>query len=243
MRLPRRRNVILFLTAAAILAPLLTAARPDGAEELPLYRITAERLLAGDDIYLPSEHPAPFSYPPFFALPFVPLAWLPLSAARPLLYLLNIVVTGSQFAVLACVLGAAWSGRRRGGSALGAWQRHWGTGAVVVCGMLLLSPMSSKQHFCVLLLPITYCAAHCFFVRRTWLTVGALAVTFLFGTLTAKHLIGRDWGHRVLAAGSLTWITLALLVASALHLCRAQREVGADATGDQDRQEAAPTHA
>ena len=32
-----------------------------------------------------------------------------------------------------------------------------GEAGLIACGMVLLSPMSSKSHFCVLLLPIAFC--------------------------------------------------------------------------------------
>jgi hypothetical protein len=86
---------------------------------------------------------------------------------------------------------------------------------MVVCGMLLLSPMSSSQHFCALLAPITACATYWLYVRRDWGVATVLGLVFLFGTLAAHDLLVRfglkaNWP---LALGFKTWIAAALLLA------------------------------
>ncbi len=83
---------------------------------------------------------------------------------------------------------------------------------MVLCAMLLLSPVSSTQHFCMLLAPITACATHWLYVRRDPLIAVALLVVFLFGTLAARDLLGRYavWPQ---ALGAKTWCTMALLLA------------------------------
>ncbi|MFQ5503326.1 MAG: glycosyltransferase family 87 protein, partial [Planctomycetota bacterium] len=81
---------------AALLAALFTlialgvlAFLAKGTSELPVYTRAAERMALGQEIYRPAE-PKPFTYPPFLALPFVPLTLLPGSAHRPLWFLVNL---------------------------------------------------------------------------------------------------------------------------------------------------------
>lgn len=84
--------------------------------------------------------------------------------------------------------------------------------SAVLCLMLLLSPMTSKAHFVVLVLP-------CLLVARAavermvswprWLLV-PLAIT---GPLTSKGLIGKPLGDLTLAWGLPTWFVLLSLVA------------------------------
>lgn len=83
---------------------------------------------------------------------------------------------------------------------------------MVLCAMLLLSPVSSTQHFCVLLAPITACATHWLYVRRDPLITAVLLLVFLFGTLPSRDLLGpyTVWPQ---ALGCKTWCTLALLLA------------------------------
>lgn len=60
--------------------------------ELPLYHQAGERMLHGETIYRTTERA--FTYPPLFALPFVPFALLPAWAHRPLWYLINCAALG-----------------------------------------------------------------------------------------------------------------------------------------------------
>ena len=83
---------------------------------------------------------------------------------------------------------------------------------IVLCAMLLLSPMSGTQHFCMLLAPVAACATHWLYVRRDPLIAGLLLLVFLFGTLAARDLLGpyAVWPQ---ALGAKTWCTMALLLA------------------------------
>lgn len=92
----------------------------------------------------------------------------------------------------------------------------------VLCGMLLLSPMSSTQHFCALIVPIAFLIGH-------WRTAGwdpvaavALAIVFLFGTLGAQDLAGSFAADRLQAFGGSTWCAGACLLASGRALRRMQ---------------------
>jgi len=90
--------------------------------------------------------------------------------------------------------------------------RRLGEVSAVVCGMVLLSPMSSKAHFCVLLLPTTYMLLHLSTRGRDLIVAGCLLATFMLGSLTSKGMIGVPLGDAVLARGSVTWCALILLI-------------------------------
>ncbi len=84
--------------------------------------------------------------------------------------------------------------------------------AIIICGMLLLSPMSSKAHFFLLVLPAAIIARHYVWKNKDiWLTI-IFAAVFLYSTMTAKDLIGTKSGHAVLATGSVTWCTLLIML-------------------------------
>lgn len=93
--------------------------------------------------------------------------------------------------------------------------RRLGEVGLVACGMVLLSPMSSKSHFCVLLLPITFCTLDLLYRRFDTVLAVLLAIAFLAGTFATKGVWGKNIGNEILARGSVTWCALALLLASA----------------------------
>ena len=97
--------------------------------------------------------------------------------------------------------------------------QRFGQVGAVLCGMLLLSPMSSKSHFAVLIVPLSFCVMEFLRDPRRRVIGIHLGIVFVVGTLTSKGIIGKDLGNQVLALGSITWITLATLTAStyALH--------------------------
>ena len=86
--------------------------------------------------------------------------------------------------------------------------RRFCEGALLVCAMLLLSPMSSKAHFFLLLLPASVMVRYYMWEKRDWILSGIFITMFLYGTLTVKDLVGTHIGHAVLATGSVTWCTL-----------------------------------
>ena len=83
--------------------------------------------------------------------------------------------------------------------------------AAVVCLMLLLSPMSSKSHYVVTLLP-SLLIARAIVERRSrwlpWLLVPLIAC----GPLSTKGLIGRSLGDLTLVWGLPVWFALTSLV-------------------------------
>lgn len=97
-----------------------------------------------------------------------------------------------------------------------AAQRTLGLGevAAIACGMVLLSPQSSKAHFCIWIFPAAFLADRLLRGRRDvllWLSVGAAV---LLGPLGSKGLLGGDLGNKLLAYGNVTWCTVLLLIAT-----------------------------
>lgn len=86
--------------------------------------------------------------------------------------------------------------------------RRFCEGALVVSAMLLLSPMSSKAHFFLILLPASVMVQFYLWERKDRVLLVMFITMFLYGTLTVKDLVGTYAGHAVLATGSVTWCTL-----------------------------------
>ena len=83
--------------------------------------------------------------------------------------------------------------------------------SAIVCLMLLLSPMSSKAHYVVLLLPCLVVARAVVERRcdaRWW-----LPPLLIFGPLTSKGITGKPLGDLLLAWGFPTWFAIVLLAA------------------------------
>ncbi|GDY03764.1 polyprenol-phosphate-mannose-dependent alpha-(1-2)-phosphatidylinositol mannoside mannosyltransferase [Planctomycetota bacterium] len=85
----------------------------------------------------------------------------------------------------------------------------------MLCGMVLLSPMSSKAHFCVLMLPALFCVDRVLRCKRSdpWLVVTVAAAAIL-STFSSKDILGKELGNFLLGLGSVTWIALLLLLAT-----------------------------
>jgi len=86
--------------------------------------------------------------------------------------------------------------------------RRFCEGAILVCAMLLLSPMSSKAHFFLLLLPGCVMMRFWMWEKKDWILTSIFIIMFFYGTLTVKDLVGTTIGHAALATGSVTWCTL-----------------------------------
>jgi hypothetical protein len=82
----KRRAWIVFIWSVVFIAGFVAfALKP--YTELPLYLLAGERIQAGEPIYRDGERA--FAYPALFALPFVPMTWLPAPWQRPIWYLIN----------------------------------------------------------------------------------------------------------------------------------------------------------
>jgi len=135
----------------------------------------------------------------------------------------EVVMLLGQLAVLAAL---AWVTRR--GPDLGVTPaerafRRLGEAGAACAVMLLLSPMSGRQHFAVLLLPAAVCLADFLYRRRAPLVGGLLGMMLLLGTVADKDFVGRAVGNRLLAYGSLTGYALAALLGTAWVLADRRR--------------------
>ncbi|MCA8953277.1 MAG: DUF2029 domain-containing protein [Planctomycetes bacterium] len=130
----------------------------------------------------------------------------------------KVATLASEVAVLALLVLCA----RRGARAVAAnadrraTQRTVGFGEVAAfaCGMVLLSPQSSKAHFCIWLLPAAFLADRLTRGPRDrllWpLVIGALVL----GPLMTKGIVGSGVGNFMLARGNVAVSTLLLLLAT-----------------------------
>jgi len=87
-------------------------------------------------------------------------------------------------------------------------------GSLVLISMLMLSPMSSKSHFVVLMLP--YMLTGSYVIREPrfrWVGGTFLGLSFALITLTSRDLIGKTLSDLCLSAGCVVYGTLALLAA------------------------------
>lgn len=100
----------------------------------------------------------------------------------------------------------------------------WGA-SVVVISMLLLSPISSKSHFIVLLLPHMAIVAYLIKHREVWAgAVPLLIASFVLNTLTSRGLVGRELSTQMLTLGSITMGTLLLLAVVAVIVFQGRKE-------------------
>lgn len=130
----------------------------------------------------------------------------------------RIVTLAAQVLVLALVsLSVLFARRavRSAGAAAAVCQRLVGFGEVAAfaCGMLLLSPQSSKQHFCIWLFPVAFVVTYLVRTRRDWLAILLLATGFAAAMLS-KGVLGRELANLLLAWGNVTWATVLLLLAT-----------------------------
>jgi hypothetical protein len=98
--------------------------------------------------------------------------------------------------------------------------------SLVLTLMLLLSPMSSKPHFCTLLLP-AFCLARCAIAGRQLAPALFLAMAILCGFMSTRDVWGDAVSTYSLWCGSLTWSTLALFAGCAYCLIVPQRAAAA----------------
>lgn len=113
---------------------------------------------------------------------------------------------------------------RAAGDGMAAAQRTLGLGEVgaFACGMVLLSPQSSKSHFCVWLFPVAFVVNYLTRHRRDAIAIMLFAVALVLGMLS-KGMLGRSMANVVLAYGSVAWSTFFLLLATARCLQIAAR--------------------
>jgi hypothetical protein len=133
------------------------------------------------------------------------------------------LITGARLLVVGLIAAVLLRAPRSERPAADRAMRALGAAGLVACGMVLLSPMSSKSHFCVLLLPAAFCLADWLGRRRDPVVTACLAGAFVLGTLTTKGLFGGRLGNVLLAWGPLTWATVLLLAGTARALGSRER--------------------
>lgn len=102
----------------------------------------------------------------------------------------------------------------------------WGA-SVILISMLLLSPVSSKSHFVVLLLPHMAIVAYLIKNRDAWrAVVPPLAASFALNTLSSKLFVGKELSNELLSRGCITVGTLLLLATVAVIVLRSRRDAG-----------------
>ena len=99
----------------------------------------------------------------------------------------------------------------------------WG-GSIVVISMVLLSPVSSKSHFIVLLLPHMAIVAYLIKHREAWrAAVPLLCASFALNTLTSRLFMGRELSNQMLSSGCITLGTLLLLAVVAVIVLQSRK--------------------
>jgi hypothetical protein len=99
----------------------------------------------------------------------------------------------------------------------------WGA-SIILISMLLLSPVSSKSHFVVLLLPHMAIVAYLIRHREAWRAVAPLlGASFALNTLTSKLFMGRELSNQMLSSGCITLGTLLLLAVVALIVLQSRK--------------------
>lgn len=137
------------------------------------------------------------------------------------------VTIALQLGVLA-LIAVGVRAARRAVAAVAVAQRQVGLGEVAAfaCGMVLLSPQSSKSHFCVWLFPVAFVADFLLRSRRDAPALALALAAAVFGLLS-KELLGRQLGNLLLAWGNVTWSTVLLLLATVRCLTVAGRATAA----------------
>ena len=128
------------------------------------------------------------------------------------------ILLGAQLLVLALIAFVTWPPLWRHMPRVAQPGQRLGEAGMVLCGMVLLSPMSSKSHFDVLLVPFAFVVGDWLWRRTDVVVAILLAGAFVGGTLTAKGLVDRELGNLLLAYGSVTWTAVLALLAAAWAL-------------------------
>lgn len=134
---------------------------------------------------------------------------------------IKLVTQLCELAVLAVLAWCTRPGLSRRDTAKEASLRRLGEAGVVICGMLLLSPMTSTQHLCALCVPMTFCVIHWFYGRRTVVLSAVLLLLTVMAILGGKDVVGHAIADWTQAAGVDTLAALACLAGSAVSLSSA----------------------
>ncbi|MEZ5987736.1 MAG: glycosyltransferase family 87 protein [Planctomycetota bacterium] len=144
-----RRHARLLVAAAAlaVVAVLVVQAYRKDTSELPVYTLAGDRMAQGQEIYRPDE-PKPFTYPPFFALPFVPFRWLPEAVHRGVFVVVNVAALALVFRLLWRLLAPIVGARDRR-----AQVAYWVL-VLLLSSRHLTSVLENQSHDLLVLLPL-----------------------------------------------------------------------------------------
>ena len=125
------------------------------------------------------------------------------------------VIKVAQLLILALVFLGTFSWGRRGRVDRDLVPlRRLAEAGVVACGMLLLSPMSSKAHFALLLMPLAVLILDIDVRRRDPLVLILLVIALFCGPMSSHALVGGDLADTLLAIGSVTIAAIAIMLAT-----------------------------
>jgi hypothetical protein len=102
--------------------------------------------------------------------------------------------------------------------------------AVVLLLMVLFSPMSSKPHFCTLLLP-AWLVARQAFRSRSWSLWACLGLAIVCGALAIKDLATANVASVAMWYGGVTWSAVALLAGCGIALAGRKEALSAGIDG------------
>lgn len=125
-----------WLVAALVLAVRLVVAVPGRFGDLAVYRWAADVVWRDGALYVETytgtgaDHPLPFTYPPFAAMLFRPLSWLPLDVLARVWIVLSLLLLARVCLLLVRATGSTPSAERR-------------DALVVLCAAMLAEPVSS----------------------------------------------------------------------------------------------------
>ncbi|MEE2681046.1 MAG: glycosyltransferase family 87 protein [Planctomycetota bacterium] len=121
--------------------------------------------------------------------------------------------------ILVCLVAmAGWWTRRSPGERAENGLRELAAVGVVASMMLLLSPMSSKSHFVILLIPAAAVVLHMIGSRNDWFGLGVVIATILLCSFNGKSVIGHLNSEWLLIWGSHAACALMLGIGS-LRIC------------------------
>ena len=87
--------------------------------------------------------------------------------------------------------------------------------SMILCAMLLLSPMSSKAHFGILILP-AFCLTRMLESRQKALAIFFLVIPIMMGILLNKDLSGANIYTLLLWVAGVTWSTISLFLGNSI---------------------------
>jgi hypothetical protein len=136
----------------------------------------------------------------------------------------TLLMSGLVLGLIAMCVVYAKRAVRAAGDGMANVQRTLGLGEVgaFACGMVLLSPQSSKAHFCVWLFPVAFVVNYLTRNRRDVIAIMLFSVALILGMLS-KGVLGKPMANVVLAYGSVAWSTFFLLLATGRCLQVASR--------------------